>query len=62
MSNEDRTRDQGGRQPGTETELDEGDNRPDPRRTREQEDERENGRNNPRTPNTQRPDQTPKTA
>jgi hypothetical protein len=56
MENRDRTRDQGGRQPGSDND---GDNTPsDPRRTREQEHD-DNNRGNPNKP---RPDQSPRTA
>jgi hypothetical protein len=61
MNNEDRTRDQGDREPGTGSDQD-GDVRPDPRRTREQDEKPARERNSPRTPDTQRPDQSPRTA
>jgi hypothetical protein len=60
MENRDRTRDQGGRQPGTGSGEEGGDRSSDPRRTREQEQNDNNdGRRNPNQP---RPDQTPRTA
>lgn len=60
MENRDRTRDQGGRQPGTGTD-DEGNDRSgtDPRRTREQEQDDDTG---VRSPDRNRPDQSPRTA
>ena len=61
MENRDRTRNQGGRQPGTGTDDEGTDRSPsDPRRTREQEqNDYDNGRSSPNRP---RPDQSPRTA
>jgi hypothetical protein len=62
MENRDRTQNQGGRnepRPGTDDDRDIG---TDPRRTREQDEERENQRRNPSNPGQpgSRPDQGPK--